>query len=99
MNMFWSICSVTLGVAAYPMKYVPNSPRPTVPNAMLSRRIWRCVPSGSMMVLSATWELSGFTSSASSTFDSFLRPMTSSWPSTLSAFHRAVSWTYFWTMT
>ena len=62
-------------------------------------QIWRWVPSGSMMVFSATCELDGLTSSSISTLDSLVRPITRSCSSTLSASQAAMSCRYFCTMT
>ena len=81
------------------MKYVPNSPCPTVPNGMFSRTICRSVPSGSATVFTATWESAGLTSSGSSMSDSLVRPITRSCSSTGSAFHALMSCRYFCTMT
>ena len=65
---------------------------------MLARTICRSVPSGSVIVFRATWELDGLTSSGSSMSSSLVRPITFSCSSTDSAFHAPMSCTYFWTM-
>src|SRR6266542_2657259 len=71
----------------------------TVPTGMLSRRIFRSVPSGSTIVVRATCESGGWTASSSSISDSFVRPITFSWSSTGIAFHACRSWMYFCTIT
>src|SRR5947209_3656856 len=98
-NMFSSIRSVTPGAREYPMKYVPYSPLPSSPKGMLCRTIFSSVPSSSVMTLRATCELAGLTSSSSSRFSSFVRPITSSCSVPDIEFQDDMSCRYFWTWT
>ena len=66
---------------------------------MFARTICRCSPSGPVIVLSATCEFAGFTSSGISMSSSLERPITRSCSSTLIAFHAAMSCRYFCTIT
>ena len=58
-NIRSSICSMTHSRPVYPMKYVPNSPRPGRPKGMLSRRIASSSPSGVSIVASVLCDLRG----------------------------------------